>query len=1142
MGALTTIIASKAGNWTSLLLYTFTLSNGTIFRASDSPLNSSEGGFQYAGHDYFARVVSQSLGPIQSQSSLGFDVIPNISVTLADADSNIWTNYESAIGFSGARVDVDFVLASFGRTGYTFSSDSDRRFSGICDGPTIDENAGTITITAVNRLNMTRKSLPDVPCQPRCPWIFPATAIQRQAAADDSTSNYYQCGYSPDATGGNARGNYQSGTTPFTTCNLTKADCGARGMYKTDSLGRQTGDFGGSQFVPASIYWKGKSYTEGKTIDGYDFLNQARYGSAYAFVYGTNNVPDCTVMPSLGDPNSTRFEVVVGFGQMAIQRVVVNGVVASQNNPSDFLFTWRYVNDGSRHGSPCNDALYNGNGDPYGSLCCIEIVVPISLQQSGSSPQVSILANRIDTPIPNSSDPTTAPSWPRAYTTNPAYILLDLLIQTNYSYADVDLQTFMDAAAICGASITYTDNTGNTSATHERYRCSAYWHQPKPVPEVLLSVRRSFNALWAPNSFNGGLLQIFIEQTMADQQGSPVAGSNFSTAITSVTAAGTTANGYSAYDFDESNILPSSLRPYHNTIASTGNRLTIPFQDKDNQYVQDSYSNINAQAVAANGQQVIDANYSVDGIDNFDQASRIGNNWLLKNLFCNTRSDAKGTLFFDFTSTFRVSHLKVGDICRFSWQRLGISLQPVRVTSIQGTENWKQLKLTTRWHSDQHYVDSILQNPAPLFNNPGRSVPNRDPYPWKPDGWSGFNGDPLTHGDFSFGLVTDYSTDASGNSIPALDLQGFAPANVLSTLTGPPLLQSFQGSTASTGGTFPSGNLVGAVAAVDSAGHISALSRLFVIAIPAGTSTNTITTPSIFWQSGTVGYVLYTGTSELTLTLADFNPASTPSTITVAAPPLLNSGPPDLKFDHFRVQAKRMIHAGLWAIPLTSVSGTVLTFAGQVFTVNQYAGYVISLLAAAGNDPGNPQKMLNLTVVSNTATTVTVSSSTAGLNPGDILLMRSKADVSSTTSVIVDPLWVNSVYPGGLSDNDTGYLFVVLYGTGKGQTRTIASNTTTSFTLAQPLTVALDSTSVYVVVEPTWQYDFVTAPVSTSRFFASFFLPTIAVMPLSNLANQTYLIRVLAEDSAGNSGADIYAPFRETYIFGQVGSGYTSPY
>ena len=55
--------------------------------------------------------------------------------------------------------------------------------------------------------------------------------------------------YAPDiapAQGG--CGNYQSGTTPYTTCGFIKGDCVARGMYTRDSLSRKTGRFGGMQF------------------------------------------------------------------------------------------------------------------------------------------------------------------------------------------------------------------------------------------------------------------------------------------------------------------------------------------------------------------------------------------------------------------------------------------------------------------------------------------------------------------------------------------------------------------------------------------------------------------------------------------------------------------------------------------------------------------------------------------------------------------------------------------------------------------------------------------------------------------------------------------------------------------------------
>lgn len=104
MGALTTINLAKeqAATFQPLLLAAFTFADGTILRLSTHPLNVAEGGFQPSGisgfphnsQDFFGRILSKDIGAVQAMSDQGIDMPPHASVTIADADKFIWTNYE----------------------------------------------------------------------------------------------------------------------------------------------------------------------------------------------------------------------------------------------------------------------------------------------------------------------------------------------------------------------------------------------------------------------------------------------------------------------------------------------------------------------------------------------------------------------------------------------------------------------------------------------------------------------------------------------------------------------------------------------------------------------------------------------------------------------------------------------------------------------------------------------------------------------------------------------------------------------------------------------------------------------------------------------------------------------------------------
>ena len=167
--------------------------------------------------------------------------------------------------------------------------------------------------------------LPEVRIERRCPWSFPGTAAQRLEAASGGEkgaySALYRCGYSPDQTGG--VGNLNSGA-PFTTCDFTRANCEARGMFDQDDSARTTRRFGGFEFVPAQI--QVRSFGESGTHLSPLVDNLALYNDFVPLVYGTAWFQPPVVF-ARNDGNLTRMEVLLGMGEMdSILTVLVNGI------------------------------------------------------------------------------------------------------------------------------------------------------------------------------------------------------------------------------------------------------------------------------------------------------------------------------------------------------------------------------------------------------------------------------------------------------------------------------------------------------------------------------------------------------------------------------------------------------------------------------------------------------------------------------------------------------------------------------------------------------------------------------------------------------------------------------------------------
>ena len=1128
--SLTDIASAKDSqqSFQPLLLAQITFQGGTVYRAATHPLNTAEGGYQYGGNNYLGRIISQDIGAVQGYDAGGIDLIPRVSLVLADADKAIKTGYEDVYGFSGATLDLVFVF--WDADSSTFSSDSIVRFRGICDPAQCDDT--TLTVSAVNKLNLQRRMLPPIPLQRRCPWIFPTTATTRQSAADNADDISYECGYSPDAIGGNARGNYSSGTTPFTSCDYTKAACVARGMYKQDSSSRVTGRFGGVQYE-GSTGGRSREYTTGNWIDIANNPNEARYGQPIPMVYGTAWV-DAVVIQPQGDGNSTRFEAIVCVGEVQnILHVVVNDETVQPATDitggvnyivSDKLFRYNVINQGDRNGSPNLDTPWNGNGDPYGSLCVILCVVPRRLAEATSAPKVRVLVQG-----PKLRVYTGTSTYSLTYTSNPVWVIMDLLTWAGVSYSELDIQTFIDAAAICDASVTYTDQYG-ASSTHARYSCSLVIRQRRSAADIIRSVRQGCGAILVPNS-STGKLQIFIEGTLASQQPSAVTGSNYNTAISSKSLTGSTTNGYVAYDFTKFlGGRQSSFKVQTQPISSTPNRVSFGFVNSERDWAGDSVSIVDTDAVARCGQEVAEQ-MEADGVNTLDQAKRIGARRLARNLYGNARGDAAGTEIYTWLDSFRAVRCRVGHIVRISNAQFGISNVLARITQLRPSTNFETVQIVAQRHNDNWYVDSYGQAADPAQSLQPRNRLERAAFAWGPSQVVPNVSDPLyDETDLTFTLAEAHETAADGTIITKLYLSGCWPVNLF---TGAPPQVGRQGTTASSGGTMlGSGrSYYMAVVALDAFGAPSGPSNLCQVVVTNTGTSNTITVPILGWPSGAAGYICYVGASPQLLTEHASNSSSTPTSITVTAYQQRGKGMPDPEFDRMRVKVKRVAHSGVWGQPVDAVGSGTLKIDSAGWTVNQWAGYDCSILgiAAGGNMP-----VLNYTVVSNTADTLTVTPNPSGLVAvGDALIMRSKPTVGSdgTGNYVSDSLWANTLENSGAGlavNEETGRLLRFIAGPAKGEVYRIASNTSTKVYIDGNWLTTPTGASRYIIEEPDWQVIQTSDSLNNADLDAVLYLE----VEVTNYRQRVVLVQPVTLDGGQNEAIDSLCPIREIYVYG----------
>ncbi len=554
---------------TPLLVFDCQLSNGQTERWSTHAVQVEEA-------TYSARVLRHNVFELQASSDQGVDGVPRISLVLANADSHC-SQIERTIGWKGARLTAALVFYDL-RSGEAVTERS-VLFQGICNPP--DEILeATFRITATNRMNLQRLLLPQVRIQRRCPWEFPGDESKREEAVDGGTSGkysrYYRCGYSAGVAGGTGA---LEGSDAFIACGHTKSDCEARGMFC---------NFGGIEFVPPAIAVR--TYGDKSAHTSAVAVNEARYNDFVPMIYGTAWYQPPVVF-ARNDGNLTRMEVLLGLGEMqGILKVLVNGVeIPAGVNGTNMTGTgWYNIPTlGTRSGG-FNYDFVDGSGqpagDPYGSMAYLSVVVPNRINNGTSLPNVTVLVEGMKLPVYERDGSYSG----ERFSSNPAWVLLDVLRRAGWSLTEIDVSSFAAAAAYCDEPIDALDLYGNAIQL-ARFQCNLVLQRRKSAGDVVRGVRNSARLLLTYGA--SGALQVRMENSLALEMPAKPEWSNSREPLQ---------GGWPSYEFGDgsngftgiirkSNAEPS-FRVYSRSMADTPNRFSVEFQDALNEYQQDSFS------------------------------------------------------------------------------------------------------------------------------------------------------------------------------------------------------------------------------------------------------------------------------------------------------------------------------------------------------------------------------------------------------------------------------------------------------------------------------------------------------------------------------------------------------------------------
>jgi hypothetical protein len=879
------------------------------------------------GDTYAARVIQHSAFDVQTASDQGIDGSPQISILLANADSH-FSELERAVGWKGAQLTVGVLFYDLRNKAPL--TETTVVFKGICNPPDRSDES-TFRLTAINRMGLQRLFLPQVRIERRCPWQFPATAEQRTEAVDGGIngkySRYYRCGYSAGIAGGTGNLN---GADPFTSCGYTRTDCQARGMFAR---------FGGLEFVPAAISVRG--YGKNWSTSALS-VNQARYNDYVPMIYGTV-WQSPTVVFARNDGNLTRMEVLLGVGEIqGVLTVLVNGVEVPLGVSGTNMTGTGWYNvetTGTRDGSPdpnFTDSTGAPAGDPYGSMAYLSVVVPNQLNNGNSLPSVKVLVQGLKLPVYAADGAYLGDQ----FSNNPAWILLDVLRRSGWLAAEIDITSFVTAAAYCDEAITTTDPNGN-QLTLPRFQCNLLLQTRRSAGDVVRGVRNCARMYLTYGP--AGTLQVKVENTIALERSSPQLWSNSTEPLN---------GGWPSYEFgDGSNGFSGMLRKANGAasvvltsrnIADTPNCMSVEFQDALNGYQQDSYEMVDPDDVALTG-QLTSSTLMALGLPHYDQAARV--------LKFNLDKSIRGNTYIEFQTSVRAFGVAPGDLITVTYLKEGFVRQTFRVLKISPATNYRTSAITAQLHDDAWYADTNGQVTSPaglaIRDNSVVGVP-------KPLLGSVVDG----NGDIQFGIVEAASANSDG-SMDAGVIVSFNPPT-MSTSGGPGTPLVDLSPTISPGGSIKGDQtLYYAVSSEDSAGREGGLSFLVRAAIASDGST--VTLSGLSFAPGSTAFHVYRGSTPAQLlriasgqAIADaFNDAG-------AAPELVP--PADPNFDHANFYWRSELQAEIAATthaPTTVGNGTLQ------MPVGGYAGMTVRI--TRGRGAGQERS-----IATNDATTLTV--------------------------------------------------------------------------------------------------------------------------------------------------------------------------
>jgi hypothetical protein len=300
-------------------------------------------------------------------------------------------------------------------------------------------------------------------------------------------------------------------------------------------------------------------------------------------------------------------------------------------------------------------------------MAYLSVVVPNRLNDGRTLPNVKVLLQGLKLPIYD----TNGTYIGEQFSSNPAWILLDVLRRTGWKPEDIDIASFASSAAYCDETIAASDLYGNPIEL-PRFQCNLVLQNRRSAADVIRGIRNSARLLLTYAA--DGRLQVRVENAIAGEQPQKPVWSNAKQALNGGWASyefGDGSNGFSGILRRNNN--ESSVRVWARSLADTTNRFSVEFQDGLNEYQQDSFSLADPDDIRRSGQETA-APLSALGIPNFDQAARLLKLALDKSI--------RGNTYIEFDTSVKAYGIRPGDVVTVTYLKEGFDRQPFRVLKL----------------------------------------------------------------------------------------------------------------------------------------------------------------------------------------------------------------------------------------------------------------------------------------------------------------------------------------------------------------------------------------------------------------------------------------------------------------------------